>query len=76
MTCSWQEKDNIQIWDYGSCKLIETIVPDNYPSKLYCGKFVPQSNLIVCGGYEPNVLRVVDINMKIVSVFQLMFDMY
>ncbi|CAG9585434.1 unnamed protein product [Danaus chrysippus] len=65
LTCSWQEKDTIQIWDYGSCKLIETIVPDNHHSKLYCGKMVPQTSLIICGGTELNILRVVDINMKI-----------
>lgn len=46
---------------------METIVPDIYQSKLYCGKFVPQTNLIVCGGSDPNILRVIDINMKIVS---------
>ncbi|KAF9418457.1 hypothetical protein HW555_004745 [Spodoptera exigua] len=65
LTCSWQEKDSIQLWDYGSCKLIETIVPDNYQSKLYCGKMVPHTNLIVCGGSDSNILRVVDINMKV-----------
>ncbi|XP_075970089.1 uncharacterized protein LOC142972684 [Anticarsia gemmatalis] len=65
LTCSWQEKDCIQLWDYGSCKLIKTIVPDNYASKLYCGKLVPQTNLIVCGGSDANILRVVDINMNI-----------
>ncbi|KAJ8722695.1 hypothetical protein PYW07_003875 [Mythimna separata] len=65
LTCAWQEKDSIQLWDYGSCKLIETIVPDSFQSKLYCGKIVPQTNLIVCGGSDSNILRVVDINMKI-----------
>ncbi|XP_045491170.1 uncharacterized WD repeat-containing protein alr3466-like [Colias croceus] len=64
LTCSWQDKDTIQIWDYGSCKLIETIVPDNHQCKLYCGKLVPQTNLAVCGGSDSNVLRVVDVNMK------------
>ncbi|XP_023947804.1 uncharacterized WD repeat-containing protein alr3466 [Bicyclus anynana] len=65
LTCSWQDKDSIQIWDYGSCKLIETVIPDTYQSKLYCGKFVPQTTLLVCGGTEPNILRVVDINLKV-----------
>ncbi|XP_026745654.1 transcription initiation factor TFIID subunit 5-like isoform X2 [Trichoplusia ni] len=60
-----QEKDAIQLWDYGSCKLIETIVPDNFSSKLYCGKMVPHTNLIVCGGSDANILRVVDTNMKV-----------
>ncbi|CAK1552018.1 unnamed protein product [Leptosia nina] len=64
LTCSWQEKDTIQIWDYGSCKLIETIVPDVHQSKLYCGKLVPQTNLAVCGGTDSNVLRVIDVNLK------------
>ncbi|XP_047021225.1 WD repeat-containing protein tag-125-like isoform X2 [Helicoverpa zea] len=65
LTCSWQEKDSIQLWDYGSCKLIETIVPDSFQSKLYCGKMVPHTNLIVCGGSDSNILRVVDTNMKV-----------
>ncbi|CAH2073899.1 unnamed protein product, partial [Iphiclides podalirius] len=65
LTCSWQDNDNIQIWDYGSCKLIETIVPDNHQSKLYCGKFVPKTNLIVCGGSDGNILRVVDVKLKL-----------
>ncbi|XP_060800483.1 uncharacterized protein LOC106139046 [Amyelois transitella] len=65
LTCSWQDKENIQVWDYGSCKLIETITPDTYQTKLYCGKFVPHTNLMVCGGSDTNLLRVVDVNMKI-----------
>ncbi|KPJ06103.1 WD repeat-containing protein tag-125 [Papilio machaon] len=65
LTCSWQDNDTIQIWDYGSCKLIDTIVPDGHPSKLYCGKFVPNTNLIVCGGSDGNMLRVVDYNLKL-----------
>ncbi|CAB3224582.1 unnamed protein product [Arctia plantaginis] len=65
LTCSWQERDCIQIWDYGSCKLINTIVPDKHASKLYCGRLVPQTNLMVCGGSDSNILRVVDVNMKV-----------
>ncbi|RVE43729.1 hypothetical protein evm_011578 [Chilo suppressalis] len=65
LTCAWQDKKSIQLWDYGSCKLIETIEPDNHQSKLYCGKFVPRTNLIVCGGSDANTFRVVDINLKI-----------
>ncbi|XP_063359507.1 uncharacterized protein LOC134648857 [Cydia amplana] len=65
LTCSWQEKDSIQLWDYGSCKVIETIVPDTHQSKLYCGRVVPKTSLIVCGGSEINMLRVVDTKLKI-----------
>ncbi|XP_028042374.1 transcription initiation factor TFIID subunit 5-like [Bombyx mandarina] len=65
LTCSWQENDCIQLWDYGSCKLIETIKPDNQQSKLYCGKLVPETNLILCGGSDSNILRLIDANMKI-----------
>ncbi|KOB65855.1 putative WD repeat-containing protein [Operophtera brumata] len=54
ITCSWQEKDCIQLWDYGSCKLIETIEPDTFQSKLYCGKLVPRTNLLVCAGSDAN----------------------
>ncbi|XP_049867673.1 uncharacterized protein LOC126367914 [Pectinophora gossypiella] len=65
LTCSWQDKNSIQIWDYGSCKLIDTVVPDNHSSKLYCGKLVPSTNLMVCGGSDSNILRVVDVNLKL-----------
>ncbi|KAG6458809.1 hypothetical protein O3G_MSEX011054 [Manduca sexta] len=69
LTCSWQDKDNIQLWDYGSCKLIETITPDNHQSKLYCGKLVPHTSLLICGGSDSNILRVVDLNMKVIFSF-------
>ncbi|KAK3919640.1 WD repeat-containing protein 48-like protein [Frankliniella fusca] len=32
MSCSWRNKDQLQIWDYGSAQLIETINPDNLQS--------------------------------------------
>lgn len=73
LTCSWQENDCIQLWDYGSCKLIETIKPDNQQSKLYCGKLVPETNLILCGGSDSNILRLIDVNMKIVRTFFIIF---
>ncbi|KAJ2952731.1 hypothetical protein O0L34_g7083 [Tuta absoluta] len=67
VTCSWQENDNIQIWDYGSCKLIETIVPDTNTCKIFCGKLVPQTNLMVCGGSDSHILRVVDLKLKVTT---------
>lgn len=65
LTCSWRDKTNIQLWDYASCKLIENIVPDNIQSKLYCGKFVPKTNFIVCGGSSYNMLRLIDPKLKV-----------
>ncbi|KAE8745022.1 hypothetical protein FOCC_FOCC008334 [Frankliniella occidentalis] len=32
MSCSWRNNDQLQIWDYGSAQLIETINPDNMQS--------------------------------------------
>ncbi|XP_043677483.1 uncharacterized protein LOC122633550 isoform X1 [Vespula pensylvanica] len=60
LTCAWQKKDPIQLWDYGSGKLITSLEPDNVPSMLYCGKYL--SNIfITCGGTDMNLLRIVDL---------------
>ncbi|KAL6448565.1 hypothetical protein ACFW04_000446 [Cataglyphis niger] len=60
LTCSWQKKDPLQLWDYGSGKLIVSIEPDSYPCLLYAGKFV--TNLyIACGGCDTNLFRIVDL---------------
>ncbi|KAF7390278.1 hypothetical protein HZH68_012135 [Vespula germanica] len=60
LTCAWQKKDPIQLWDYGSGKLITSLEPDNVPSMLYCGKYL--SNIfITCGGTDTNLLRIVDL---------------
>ncbi|KAK2586909.1 hypothetical protein KPH14_009842 [Odynerus spinipes] len=60
LTCAWQRKDPIQLWDYGSGKLITSLEPDNVSSLLYCGKYL--SNLfIACGGADASLFRIVDL---------------
>ncbi|XP_043523974.1 uncharacterized protein LOC122536024 [Frieseomelitta varia] len=60
LSCSWQRENPIQLWDYGSGKLLASLEPDSYPSLLYCGKYV--SNMfIACGGTNTNLFRVVDL---------------
>lgn len=60
LTCAWQRKNPLQLWDYGSGKLMVSIEPDIYNSQLYCGKYI--NNLfIVCGGSDANLVRIVDL---------------
>ncbi|OAD61688.1 Guanine nucleotide-binding protein subunit beta-like protein, partial [Eufriesea mexicana] len=60
LSCSWQRENPIQLWDYGSGKLLVSLDPDSYSSLLYCGKYV--SNMfIACGGTDANLFRVVDL---------------
>ncbi|GBP48137.1 hypothetical protein EVAR_74642_1 [Eumeta japonica] len=64
LSCAWQENDSIQLWDYGSRRLIDTIVPDDAPCKLFCGRLIAQTDLMVCGGSDSNIFRVVDMKLK------------
>ncbi|XP_046830996.1 uncharacterized protein LOC124429585 [Vespa crabro] len=66
LTCAWQRKDPIQLWDYGSGKLITSLEPDNISSMLYCGKYL--SNIfITCAGTDANLFRIVDLRSHSVS---------
>ncbi|KAG6797536.1 WD repeat-containing protein 5B [Apis mellifera caucasica] len=60
LSCSWQRENSIQLWDYGSGKLLVSLMPDSYSSLLYCGKYV-SSMFIACGGTDINLFRVVDL---------------
>ncbi|XP_071050238.1 striatin homolog isoform X2 [Onthophagus taurus] len=60
LTCSWQENDQIQVWDYGSGNLIQTVRPDNVTSKLYCGRYL-NKDFFVCGGTDNNLFRLIDV---------------
>ncbi|XP_018045611.1 PREDICTED: uncharacterized protein LOC108685364 [Atta colombica] len=60
LTCSWQRINPIQLWDYGSGKLITTVEPDSYSSLLYAGKYVTNM-YIACGGCDVNLFRIVDL---------------
>jgi len=58
LTGSWASKDAIQIWDYSSAKLVETVpfrpMPkdkaDIKPEMIYSAQFSPSGNLIAAGG--------------------------
>ncbi|KAI4502926.1 hypothetical protein M0802_001970 [Mischocyttarus mexicanus] len=60
LTCAWQKKDPIQLWDYKSCKLITSLEPDNVSSMLYCGNYL-SNFFIACGGTDANLFRIVDL---------------
>ncbi|XP_067206557.1 uncharacterized WD repeat-containing protein alr2800-like isoform X2 [Linepithema humile] len=60
LTCSWQREDPLQLWDYGSGKLIVSLEPDSYSSLLYAGKYVT-SMYVACGGSDTDLFRVVDL---------------
>ncbi|KAG5321350.1 GBLP protein, partial [Pseudoatta argentina] len=60
LTCAWQKNNPLQLWDYGSGKLITTIEPDSYSSLLYVGKYVTNM-YIACGGCDVNLFRIVDL---------------
>ncbi|XP_011054952.1 PREDICTED: guanine nucleotide-binding protein subunit beta-like protein [Acromyrmex echinatior] len=60
LTCAWQRNNPLQLWDYGSGKLITTIEPDSYSSLLYVGKYVTNM-YIACGGCDVNLFRIVDL---------------
>ena len=66
LSCAWQRENPIQLWDYGSGKLLASLEPDSYPSLLYCGKYV--SNMfIACGGTDTNLFRVIDLRSHAVN---------
>lgn len=66
LSCAWQRENPIQLWDYGSGKLLASLEPDSYPSLLYCGKYV--SNMFVaCGGADTNLFRVIDLRSHAVN---------
>ncbi|XP_012272383.2 uncharacterized protein LOC105695421, partial [Orussus abietinus] len=60
LTCAWQRYNPLQLWDYGSGKLIDTLEPDCYNSLLYCGKYM-NNVFVVCGGTETALIRIVDL---------------
>ncbi|KAG7209405.1 hypothetical protein KM043_015498 [Ampulex compressa] len=60
LTCAWQKKDAIQLWDYGSGRLIVSLEPDSYSSLLYCGKYINKL-FLACGGSDVNLLRIIDL---------------
>ncbi|XP_054014552.1 uncharacterized WD repeat-containing protein alr2800-like isoform X1 [Hylaeus anthracinus] len=60
LSCAWQRQNPIQLWDYGSGKLLVSLEPDSYSSLLYCGKYVTNM-FLACGGADVDLFRVVDL---------------
>ncbi|XP_011703403.1 PREDICTED: WD repeat-containing protein 5-like isoform X1 [Wasmannia auropunctata] len=63
LTCSWQKDNPLQLWDYGSGKLIITLEPDSYSSLLYVGKYITNM-YIACGGCDTDLFRIVDLRSR------------
>ncbi|XP_026470961.1 transcription initiation factor TFIID subunit 5-like [Ctenocephalides felis] len=59
LTAAWQKANPFQVWDYNNLKLIQNVKPDPYNAMLYCGRWL-DNNYAVCGGCEPNIIRLVD----------------
>jgi len=60
LTASWRHNDTLQVWDYKSGSLIESIRPDYHGSSyLYCGKFLGNHHIMSAGG-DQNMLKILD----------------
>nr|XP_039259958.1 cleavage stimulation factor subunit 50-like [Styela clava] len=60
LTASWRKHDSLQVWDFGTGRLIKTIPADyGNESLLYTCQWMGK-NHIVCGGSDANMLRIID----------------
>jgi len=64
---SWSPKDALQLWDFGSGKLIQNIKwnrsdENTAPQMLYAASFSPDGNFIAAGGSGDNEGKVFDYN--------------
>lgn len=59
---SWRPEDPLQLWDFGSGQLIETLkwtsLPGEPAAMLYAASFNSDGSLIAAGGSETNEARV------------------
>lgn len=62
VTASWRKQSPIEIWDYESNKLLEVFKPDNYISHLYCCDYIESDSILLTGGINENMLKVVQMN--------------
>ena len=64
LTGSWRQDHQLQLWDFGTGKIIEEIKWDSSSSKndcmLYCAKFSNDSSLIAAGGSGKNEAKIFD----------------
>ncbi|XP_065890492.1 WD repeat-containing protein 38-like isoform X2 [Dysidea avara] len=58
-TGSWRKDDNIQIWDFNTCKLIKTVYSELLDSRLYGVRWAQKDTLLV-GGSQRNVVQVIN----------------
>lgn len=60
LSASWRKQDSLQVWDFGSGKLIKTI-PGDYgaDSLLYSCQWMGKNHM-VCGGCDTNMLKIID----------------
>lgn len=59
LTGSWRKDKTLQIWDYGSGKLVKDVPSDYNGSMLYCVQWQGPDN-IIAGGSDNNMMRCVD----------------
>mmetsp|Transcript_6026 Transcript_6026/g.10357 ORF Transcript_6026/g.10357 Transcript_6026/m.10357 type:complete len:336 (-) Transcript_6026:268-1275(-) len=76
LTGSWRPKDQIQLWDFDSCELIESIPWTTNPSPnkescmLYAAQFSPASDrasLIAAGGSGLNEMKIFNRHSKLAT---------
>jgi len=59
LTGSWRKDNTLQIWDYGSGKLLKDVPSDYNGSMLYCVQWLGPDS-IIAGGSDNNMMRCVD----------------
>lgn len=66
LTASWVARDALQIWDYGSGRMIE-IIPfpsDEHGEFLYVGRFCGSGDVIAAGGSGTSDLKIINRNTR------------
>ncbi|XP_057295816.1 uncharacterized WD repeat-containing protein alr3466-like [Hydractinia symbiolongicarpus] len=61
LAASWRKQNNLQVFDFGTGKLIKEIPSDYNKSMLYCAQWLGRES-IVAGGSHANSMRYIDIN--------------
>ncbi|XP_078357929.1 uncharacterized protein LOC144642747 [Oculina patagonica] len=70
LTASWVAHDALQIWDFGSGRMVEKIPfpHDEHGEFLYVGRFCASSDVIAAGGSGTNDLKIINRKMnKVIS---------
>jgi WD40 repeat protein len=71
LTGSWRQEHQLQLWDFGTGKLIEEIQwgpKSKQDCMLYCAKFSKSGNLIAAGGSGLNEAKIFDRSNKYATV--------